>query len=180
MIDDEDNDDYAIEVRSRFPPNVTAFDGEYPVAGVSKYQEALTHFIEGSDRRLVLEPEPTNQYDRNAIRVDAIWREADGEQFRGPIGYVPREHAAVLARRDPNLILHARPIVLFRPTKNRHAGIRIEMGWSVDEDAIRRQAARRTSRRQPAKSGKGCASVLIVGFFVLALAATAFAALVIG
>lgn len=180
-MDDDDiedsDDDYVIEVSSSFPPDVTEFEGEYPVAGVSFRQEALTRFIEGANRRLRLVPEPTNDHDPNAIRVEAIWREPDGGSLVGLIGYLPREHSAVLANRDPNLLLHARPVALFRATESRDAGIRMVLGWSIDKAGVRRQAARRARRRGRAAAPKGCASVLLAAIAVATLAGAASLAL---
>jgi HIRAN domain-containing protein len=57
------------------------------VAGVSFRQRAVARVCEGE--RLLLEPEPTNRRDKNAIKVCRI----DGEH----IGYLPREVAERVA-----------------------------------------------------------------------------------
>ncbi|WP_329063278.1 HIRAN domain-containing protein [Amycolatopsis sp. NBC_01480] len=86
------------------PPNAPDYlplpdDGRFPVAGESHYQPALFAAARGRvagqefDEHLpvtaALTPEPENEWDHHAVRVDVL---IDGKPFR--VGYLPRELAA--------------------------------------------------------------------------------------
>jgi len=66
---------------------------EVPVAGVSRRQEEVIRFINGTGHELSLIREPSNPADPNAIKVVARWSE-DAHQQSAHIGYVPAEIAA--------------------------------------------------------------------------------------
>mgnify|MGYP000940617809 CR=1 FL=1 len=126
--------DGANVVRIRFQPPVTGrtirlFARNVPVAGVS-FGEALgntTAFISGRDRSLILERDPGNQFDPNAIRVIARWRGATGSEHQAQIGWVPRAVAARVAHRARGIPLCGALKTLFRPDKGKNPGIRFEI-----------------------------------------------------
>jgi hypothetical protein len=78
---------------------VGLFSRDVPVAGIS-FPDALensTAFIAGCDRFLLLERDPGNRHDPNAIRVIGRWHGASGSEHQMQIGWVPREVAARIA-----------------------------------------------------------------------------------
>jgi hypothetical protein len=97
------------------------------VAGISHRADVGCEFVFGSNLRLVLEREPTNPVDSNAIRVIGVWQHR-GIEKRELIGYVPRDTAARIASRYPHTDIRAVPIVVFQPdSKHRTPGVRFDI-----------------------------------------------------
>src|SRR6185437_6322884 len=82
------------------PPNIRSIETKFvPIGwreytinlkGVSHYQSAIRRVLDNEDARLV--PEPTNRYDRNAIKVCRV----NGDL----LGYIPAD----LAERDTGVL----------------------------------------------------------------------------
>lgn len=90
---------------------------------------ALDFILAGRDRRLELERELPNPYNRNAIRVFAIW---NGK--REPVGYVPREIAARIANEYAHRRLAAVPVMVYPPQCDyQPPGIRFDIYVSSEE-----------------------------------------------
>lgn len=99
------------------------------VAGVS-HDEARRNaeaFIQGTSRRVELERDPTNQYDRNAIKVIGVWRDSQGTEHRGRIGWVPSVVAKDIAVKNPSTPIGATIKTMFKPRKGKGPGIRIDI-----------------------------------------------------
>ncbi len=119
-------------VRLRFKLQVTGksirlIARDVPVAGMT-FNEALvntTSFISGRGRSLVLEWNPQNEHDPNAIRVIGRWRSATGRENEMQIGWVPRNTAARIARQARGLPIYGALKTLFKPAKGRNPGIRL-------------------------------------------------------
>ncbi|MCM3572515.1 HIRAN domain-containing protein [Mesobacillus subterraneus] len=111
-----------------FPKKAAEF---VPVVGISMNNrtETAIEFIKGTDRRIELQKEPDNEYDKNAIVVVGHWV-SDGESKSGKLGYLPKEIAAKLAKLDE---LRATLKVMYTPINEENAiGIRIDV-WSKRE-----------------------------------------------
>ena len=79
------------------PVGLQIYSERLEVAGVSHRRAAAVRFAKAKGQWLELEPEPTNRYDRNAIRVIGCWKRllSTAREF---VGYVPKGVAAVIAR----------------------------------------------------------------------------------
>ncbi|MCK9326101.1 MAG: HIRAN domain-containing protein [Bacteroidales bacterium] len=102
------------------------------VAGISYRQNTALKLIEGSGRKIVLEKEPDNEYDKNAIKVLGKWVEGDKYKTE-QVGYVPKEVAAEIAKKYPDNKLEGCLRVIFKPTKENSAGIRFDI-YAASED----------------------------------------------
>jgi hypothetical protein len=122
--------DLAHVVRIRFKLPVTGkqvglFARDVPVAGIS-FPEALENakaFIAGCDRSLLLERDPGNRHDPNAIRVIGRWRGASGSEHAMQIGWLPREVAAMIASQaegPPHLWRASNVVQTRRRKESRH------------------------------------------------------------
>lgn len=100
-----------------------------PVAGVSFHEARVNAgaFLSGRGRSLLLERDPGNQYDPNAIKVIGRWRGAKGSENEGQIGWVPKEIAAKIARQAKDVPIYGAIKMLFKPEKGKHPGIRFEV-----------------------------------------------------
>ena len=86
------------------------------VAGLSRpeYSGAVLGLFTGANRRLRLQREPRNEYDKNAIEVIGLW----GTSKSGKIGYIPRDIAEELAPLMDNgetVVATIDKIILHRP-----------------------------------------------------------------
>ena len=123
--------DLAHVVRIRFKSPVTGkkvglFSRDVPVAGIS-FPDALenaTAFIAGCDRSLLLERDPGNRHDPNAIRVIGRWRGASGSEHQMQIGWVPKDIAARISSEVESAPIYGVLTALFKPDEGRNPGIR--------------------------------------------------------
>ncbi|WP_374571571.1 HIRAN domain-containing protein [Phenylobacterium sp.] len=118
---------------------------DLPIVGESKYQDALLRICGGYTRdghqlrtRAQLVPEPSNPYDKNAIRVDI-----DGQT----VGYLKRDHAARYAKRlaEEGLsgeILDVRAYITGGWRTNQHDkgffGVQLETPWPLKRGAAKK------------------------------------------
>lgn len=109
------------------------------VAGISKGTQLIyaEQFIEGSDRSLTLEHDPTNEYDRNAIRVMGRWRSDSGKHRLRQIGWVPRDFARRIARKCRDGEVAATLVGFFRPHGDKSPGIRMDI-WEIRQQSGQR------------------------------------------
>jgi len=114
-----------ITVNQKPPKDYT----EQVVAGVSvagitrpEREDSVKGFIEGSARKVRLEPEPDNAYDPNAIRVMGIWKEG-GEEKEGMLGYIPKEIAADIEQDDIVGCVNT----VYRGTEDYNPGVKIDI-----------------------------------------------------
>ncbi len=85
------------------------------IAGIS-YRSAAGHaFVIGTDQRIILEPEPLNEADSNAIKTIGTWKDSFGGHRSQHLGYVPRDKALKLATMYSGVPLLAYPVALFKP-----------------------------------------------------------------
>ncbi len=67
------------------------------VAGLYQYEKSALKFINGENHSIILEREPENKYDANAIKVIAEW--VEGSKNKSEIvGYVPKDISAKIAK----------------------------------------------------------------------------------
>lgn len=52
------------------------------VAGISHRKEVVKQLIKGSGRKIILEKEPDNAYDKNAIKVIGRWIDEQGNEMK--------------------------------------------------------------------------------------------------
>lgn len=78
------------------PPDTGIYAERLGVAGVEHRKAAAARFIRGKELRLELEPEPSNAYDKHALRVFGVWK-GWLRRRRVLLGYVPRDVAKVVA-----------------------------------------------------------------------------------
>jgi hypothetical protein len=147
--DDEEYEDldWVIRPDDPWPDGVTPFGhlDHVAVAGISRNETAAAAFVASPRRIVVLEREPGNKYDPNAVSVFGMWEGRDGYATGGPLGYLPREVAAELAalEKDPRpeargLFLHAKAAALYkpRPEEGKGPGVRLALGWSRTLDPL--------------------------------------------
>jgi len=98
------------------------------VAGVSdsRYSESVDGLVCGQGRRLTLQREPENQYDKNAVAVIAAWT-SEGTERTGQIGYLPKEAAREIAEKYAELPIGASLHILYMRTSEKSAGLRINV-----------------------------------------------------
>lgn len=99
------------------------------VAGVTFRSDEANSFAFGHRQWCTLEFEPTNPYDKNAIKIIGYW---DGtEEWDDPrhehIGYIPKEKAKLWVGK----ILIAKIKTIYMPVNSRTVGIRIDV-WEMD------------------------------------------------
>ena len=70
------------------------------LAGEQYCRKAALGFALGNNCSVEIERQPENPHDANAIRVIGLW-EHGGRRHREPIGFVPRELAAAIAKERP-------------------------------------------------------------------------------
>jgi len=104
------------------------------VAGISfeGTRENAFHFAYGKERSLELRRDPLNPYDKNAVEVIGRWRDAQGKERSGLLGYVPKELAARLAREAPEAQLYATLETVILPRRKKSPGIRFSVWFSSD------------------------------------------------
>ena len=86
---------------------------DFDVAGVSYNIDALNRVIKKGSLTFELMPEPDNEHDKNAIKVQARRKRFLFGEAVEHIGYVPKEIAANIAKLEGNFELLPRPISLW-------------------------------------------------------------------
>jgi hypothetical protein len=99
------------------------------VAGVTHKhrQSTVRAFIDGSERRVELIRDPTNEVDPNAVRVVGSWTDESGEALHGKPGWLPKAVAAELAAKHPSAPIRATVKAMFRARAFKSAGLRIDV-----------------------------------------------------
>ena len=101
-----------------------------PVAGVSqrKAKKNLSGLIYGTARRIELVRDPDNPHDKNAIKVIGYWRDSEGMDHQGHIGWVPAGFADDIAEHNIDVPLGAIITLMYQPWRGRNPGIRLNIG----------------------------------------------------
>ena len=88
--------------RERFldpiPDEYQIFEQRLEVVGIQHRKKAAQRFATGNQQRLKLKPEPSNEYDPNAIRVIGVWKDSSGQERTAHIGYLNKNLARILTR----------------------------------------------------------------------------------
>ena len=106
---------------------------EAPVAGISFNESAAESFVRGTSQHLELLREPGNRFDKNAIAVLGSWIDSSGEvRHRVMLGHLPREVAAAVAARGPDVKIAAALRIMFEPMDGKGAGLRVNV-WGRGE-----------------------------------------------
>lgn len=103
---------------------------EIPVAGISYKNDAATQFVMGVNREILLERDPDNEYDPNAIKVIGVWDDLDGEH-RAQIGWIPKVQAGAIAYKHRDKPLVATIEAIFKPHRDKGIGLRINV-WTTE------------------------------------------------
>ncbi len=93
------------------------------VSGTSYRKESVEKFIEGNNKKIELEYSPTEKYPQ-AIKVLGLWEDETG-YHKEQIGYVEDEEALSIYEIFENLPIGATLWTIYKPYKNKGAGIRI-------------------------------------------------------
>jgi hypothetical protein len=114
--------------------------------GMRQNAEAL---INGVHRRLELERDPGNVYDRNAIKILGLWYDPNGnEERRGQIGWVPASVAKEIEADFSSCEIHATLCAMFKPIDGKSPGVRCDLWW-IDPPPIKKKKARKNSNSLP-------------------------------
>jgi len=118
-----------IRLRQPPPEGAKLFAQGIEVAGISfeSTQESALSFSYGKERSLELRRDPQNPYDKNAIEVIGHWRDEEGKEHSGLLGYVPRELALRLAKDALSAELFATLETLILPRRRKSPGIRFSV-----------------------------------------------------
>ncbi|NQT21354.1 MAG: hypothetical protein HQ592_16730 [Planctomycetes bacterium] len=130
-------------------PGKTWVKVEYdvPVVGITKDgrdQHAARMIEFGNDRLVTLQRQPRNQFDPNAVLINAFWRDPKGQPHTAHIGYLPRELAANIAKKHPAAKLFANIGTMFRPIRGKSPGMRINV-WAEEDVAPRKRTTKKSS-----------------------------------
>lgn len=99
-----------------------------PVAGITQ-PDALANalsFIRGERRAIVLERQPDNPVDPNAVAVFATWL-SGGNEVSGRLGFLPAEVAATIAAAGARSPIGATLKVMYDAEPGRSPGIRLDI-----------------------------------------------------
>jgi hypothetical protein len=118
-------------LRQPVPEGAKLFAQGIEVAGISfeSTQENALSFAYGKERSLELKRDPQNPYDQNAIEVIGHWKDKEGKECSGLLGYVPRELAARIAKEASSSQLYATLETLIFPRRKKSPGIRFSI-WA--------------------------------------------------
>ena len=94
------------------------------VAGVSFQQANAISFVKGTGREIELERDPTNKYDKNAIKVIGTWFDQEENEYEELLGWVPAELAKEIPA-DIRIGATIKSMYVARSGKN--AGLRIDI-----------------------------------------------------
>src|SRR5690625_997079 len=107
--------------------------GEYvSIAGITRNDQNAQKFVSGENINIVLKKDPSNPYDKNAIKVygNSLIDEEETNLF---LGYIPKEHTKKLVKHDT---LKATIKTIFFPTETKSYGFRIDI-WSKRNQKIK-------------------------------------------
>ena len=136
MVDFRKETDGPFTLRSDVPfpdgvDQVWGFKG-VKVVGVTHEgrQEKLAAFIASPHRHVLIDREPDNPHDPNAVRVTGIWIDPEGKPDVGMLGYLARDDAQLLHERAGDAFLHGRVEVMFKPGGDYGPGLVVGVGAS--------------------------------------------------
>ena len=90
-------------ISKRFLPPIPKghriFCGDVEVVGIQHHQHGAISFIKGKDHEIVLELEPRNKFDPNAIIVYGITKGFFGRKVN-KVGYIPAEVSKIIAEQS--------------------------------------------------------------------------------
>jgi len=86
-------------------------------------------FAFGRDRSLKLKRDPLNPYDQNAVEVLGRWKDKEGKECSGLLGYIPKELASRLAKEAPSSEIFATLETIILPRGKKSCGIRFSV-WA--------------------------------------------------
>jgi len=94
---------HLVRLRQAPPPGFRLFTQGVEVAEISfeGTRENALLFAHGRERPLELRRDPLNPFDPNAVEVLGRWKDEEGKEFSGHLGWVPKEAAARLATEAP-------------------------------------------------------------------------------
>ncbi len=120
---------YIVRFNSPIVDSATRIGKNVQVMGVSFRKDGANRFAFGYHQWCALEFEPTNEYDKNAIKVIGYWDndENNDDPEHGHIGYIPKMKAKLWAGKR----MIARVRTVFMPIAGRTVGIRIDV-WEID------------------------------------------------
>ncbi|WP_158217794.1 HIRAN domain-containing protein [Marinobacterium stanieri] len=87
------------------PKGYRIYFGNLDLAGIGYRKDAALKALNSSKAEFILEPEPGNKHDSNAIMVICKTHGFFGLTKRRHIGYIPKDVAAVIAEHDINDLL---------------------------------------------------------------------------
>ncbi len=90
-------------ISQRFLPPIPKghriFCGDVEVAGIKHHRDEAIAFIKGKDHEIVLELEPRNKFDPNAIIVFGTIKGFFGRKVK-KVGYIPAEISKIIAEQS--------------------------------------------------------------------------------
>lgn len=90
------------------PKGYRIFFSEMEIAGVSFRKSDVIKAFHGKDVALAIEAEPSNKFDKNALKVIAF-KKGFFRKKKLHLGYIPKEIASVISDQDLNHDLLPRP-----------------------------------------------------------------------
>lgn len=98
----------SIRFKEPIPSGYRIYYGQVAVAGVGRRKPQAQAAASGRDLQIVLEFEPANKHDRNAVKVVARYK-GWFLKHSDMIGYLPRDLAEEIASKEVLPLLKARP-----------------------------------------------------------------------
>lgn len=137
MYREPGDDDWVIRFNISPINDATRVGKNVSVAGVTFREDDANAFAWGDRQWCQLEAEPTNKYDKNAIRVLGSWYtvgKTDSLVRDAHIGYIPKEKAKLWVGKK----LIAQLKTLFMPIDGRTVGIRLDV-WILDDNIVQKK-----------------------------------------
>ena len=124
---------YWVRLRQAPPEDAKLIAQGIEVAGISfeGAKENAFLFAFGKDRSLKLKRDPLNPYDQNAVEVIGNWKDEEGKECSGLLGYIPKELASRLAKEAPSSEIFATLETIILPRGKKSCGIRFSV-WVSD------------------------------------------------
>lgn len=91
------------------PEGFRIYYKEFQVAGVSYRRKELSSLLDGKEIEFRLVAEPSNEHDKNAIKVIGSRKSMFGKMKHYHLGYVPAEIASDIAQRQCAEVMMVRP-----------------------------------------------------------------------
>jgi len=91
------------------PKGQRNFVSQFDLAGTWNYTDGISKMMKNPDSKILLVPEPTNRYDKNAIKVVAVVKGWFGFSSEKILGYVPK-HLTAQVRHARELGCSIRPM----------------------------------------------------------------------